>query len=444
MCRISDHCYSSFAEEFSSQPQPQGMSNFHPNRAPQTPILSPHYYYGWSFILAVLAFLGSEISAVLCFSAFLNRFDSEEEFVKSLPGMERKINEHLHGLNNGSVAPCDQGHNAPLLKGSFGHHVSCSNHGGPIQHESPYDLEIHDDNNHHHHHHHHHHQLGQQQFLQQRQQHQDQQNHSYPMVSSPSVSSVIGLTRTSHSHPSTIPVTAEITSRGAMSPSIQQTFQNALPFMNGGMNGGRSPPLSSPQRPRSHFSHSSSSTLPAQSTFSNGRPRSAHFMTTDNGLANGINGTNGGPEDLATTPIIPPPPMSEYGFTPDLSPLSNPTSPQSLGQMTQISRSMLVVKHNGDITSVNGNAIMGTLIGRNGGRGTGEGGGGGGGGGGEREGVPSSPSRLALATATMPRNFNALATNNVKRKKSVTIGTFTTVEAFDSHHHHHLPSTSVV
>lgn len=262
------------------------------------------------------------------------------------------------------------------------------------------------------------------------------------MVSSPSVSSVIGLTRTSHSHPSTIPVTAEITSRGAMSPPIQQTFQTGPTYMNGG----HSPPSSSPQRAHHPFSQIGSSTLPAQSTFSNGRPRSAHFMTTDNGLVNGINGTNGGPEDLATTPIIPPPPMSEYGFTPDLSPHSHPTSPQSVGQMTQISRSMLVVKHNGDITSVNGNAIMGTLMGRNGGGGRGDEGGSPGGGdgtGGEREGVPSSPSRLALATATMPRNFNALATNNVRKKKSVTIGTFTTVEAFDSHPHH-LPSTSVV
>ena len=35
------------------------------------------YSYGWSFVLAVLAFLASEASAVLCFTAFIRRFDSE-------------------------------------------------------------------------------------------------------------------------------------------------------------------------------------------------------------------------------------------------------------------------------------------------------------------------------------------------------------------------------
>ena len=35
------------------------------------------YSYGWSFILATLGFLGSELSALLCLAAFLNRFDSE-------------------------------------------------------------------------------------------------------------------------------------------------------------------------------------------------------------------------------------------------------------------------------------------------------------------------------------------------------------------------------
>ena len=37
----------------------------------------PHYNYGWSFMLAVLGFLCSEVSAVLCLTAFLNRFDTE-------------------------------------------------------------------------------------------------------------------------------------------------------------------------------------------------------------------------------------------------------------------------------------------------------------------------------------------------------------------------------
>ena len=35
------------------------------------------YNYGWSFMLAVCGFLCSEISAFLCLTAFLNRFDSE-------------------------------------------------------------------------------------------------------------------------------------------------------------------------------------------------------------------------------------------------------------------------------------------------------------------------------------------------------------------------------
>ena len=38
---------------------------------------SSYYFYGWSFMLAVFGFLSSEISAVLCLTAFLNRFDSE-------------------------------------------------------------------------------------------------------------------------------------------------------------------------------------------------------------------------------------------------------------------------------------------------------------------------------------------------------------------------------
>ena len=43
------------------------------------------YSYGWSFILATLGFLGSELSALLCLAAFLNRFDSEvREFWKIL------------------------------------------------------------------------------------------------------------------------------------------------------------------------------------------------------------------------------------------------------------------------------------------------------------------------------------------------------------------------
>lgn len=62
---------------------------------PASQPVATSYSYGWSFVLAVLAFLASEASAVLCFTAFIRRFDSEEDFVKSLPGMERRINEHI-------------------------------------------------------------------------------------------------------------------------------------------------------------------------------------------------------------------------------------------------------------------------------------------------------------------------------------------------------------
>lgn len=43
------------------------------NRQP----VATSYSYGWSFALAVLAFLASEASAVLCFTAFIRRFESE-------------------------------------------------------------------------------------------------------------------------------------------------------------------------------------------------------------------------------------------------------------------------------------------------------------------------------------------------------------------------------
>lgn len=40
-------------------------------------VVTAQYSYGWSFFLAVMGFLGAEMSAVLCLSAFLNRFSSE-------------------------------------------------------------------------------------------------------------------------------------------------------------------------------------------------------------------------------------------------------------------------------------------------------------------------------------------------------------------------------
>ena len=44
---------------------------------PASQPVATSYSYGWSFVLAVLAFLASEASAVLCFTAFIRRFDSE-------------------------------------------------------------------------------------------------------------------------------------------------------------------------------------------------------------------------------------------------------------------------------------------------------------------------------------------------------------------------------
>merc|ERR1719510_518586 len=85
------------------------------------------YSYGWSFILATLGFLGSELSALLCLAAFLNRFDSEEDFIKMLPGMERKLTEHMmvhHYTATASEASGRSLQEVPLLKGSFGHHSS--------------------------------------------------------------------------------------------------------------------------------------------------------------------------------------------------------------------------------------------------------------------------------------------------------------------------------
>lgn len=82
VCVLSDEC--------GSQPLPPTLSMYHPDSVlragsfnGETRGHSPsgvNYSYGWSFLLAVAAFLGAEISAILCFSAFLNRFDSEVSY----------------------------------------------------------------------------------------------------------------------------------------------------------------------------------------------------------------------------------------------------------------------------------------------------------------------------------------------------------------------------
>jgi hypothetical protein len=67
-------------DEFGARPMTSSrnvikLSAFIANDSNYTRI--PYYNYGWSFMLAVLSFLCAEISAVLCLTAFLNRFDSE-------------------------------------------------------------------------------------------------------------------------------------------------------------------------------------------------------------------------------------------------------------------------------------------------------------------------------------------------------------------------------
>jgi len=51
------------------------------------------YNYSWSFLLALLSFLGCEVSALLSFSAYMEKFGCQQDFVMIIPGMERKITE---------------------------------------------------------------------------------------------------------------------------------------------------------------------------------------------------------------------------------------------------------------------------------------------------------------------------------------------------------------
>ena len=74
VCALSD--------EFGARPMTSSrnvikLSAFIPNNDSNYNTNSSYYFYGWSFMLAVFGFLSSEISAVLCLTAFLNRFDSE-------------------------------------------------------------------------------------------------------------------------------------------------------------------------------------------------------------------------------------------------------------------------------------------------------------------------------------------------------------------------------
>ena len=71
VCVLSDECSSTTS--YSSS-----LGILHPDRKLHLLVTSPpRHNYQWSFVLAVLAFLASEVTAVFCLLAFLKRFSSE-------------------------------------------------------------------------------------------------------------------------------------------------------------------------------------------------------------------------------------------------------------------------------------------------------------------------------------------------------------------------------
>ena len=49
------------------------------------------YRYGWSFFTAGLAFLSSEMAAVVGITLFLQRYERLEQMLKLIPGLEDKV-----------------------------------------------------------------------------------------------------------------------------------------------------------------------------------------------------------------------------------------------------------------------------------------------------------------------------------------------------------------
>lgn len=49
--------------------------------------------YGLSFILATISFLATEVSALLAFSAYMEQFPRQQDFLHIIPGMHRKLEE---------------------------------------------------------------------------------------------------------------------------------------------------------------------------------------------------------------------------------------------------------------------------------------------------------------------------------------------------------------
>ncbi len=70
-CVLSDEC--------GEHPlaQPPTLSPYHPDFGQHQQQHGHRYAYGWSYLMAIAAFLGAEVSAALCLSAFLGRFESE-------------------------------------------------------------------------------------------------------------------------------------------------------------------------------------------------------------------------------------------------------------------------------------------------------------------------------------------------------------------------------
>jgi hypothetical protein len=350
----------------------------------------------------------------------------QEDFVKTLPGMERKINEHLVGFSFPPILQCGSGgpgsrasnslaaggpnsgpvgvdlsaQEVPLLKGSFGHHMAnCSSVGSQSQ-DSIYGLERSGGGT----------------------------NSRMMMINSESANSVIGLTSTSTSqcHTETIPVTAEIAPHRRSSAIIEGDQQHQMQQQQQQHHQQQFSPRQHqplPQRqqtfnyinvaddevhPHHHHHHvmASSGNHP---THSMTLPRSIDFYGQQQqqqppvSMSNAIKrGSYIGPTAVPVSqPVVPP--------------MSVQSVPSPLQQMPPMSANGSMLNGNGcDIASDSSSYTFAELNPMtNGGR--------------ELTVVTSPPSRAALATATMPRNGSLMS--NGKKKKSVTIGpTFTTVD----------------
>lgn len=270
----------------------------------------------------------------------------QEAFVKTIPGMERRMAEHqLIQHHQGSIMfqehvsdpPISQ--EVPLLKGSFGHHISS----GQNSVDSLYGRSS--------------------------------------MANSDSVNSVIGLTSGSTV---TIPVTSEVTTAHAVINHVHNlpattptgTFSPPPPppaQIPTSSFGQPPPPVMDHHFHAQHFIPVTSAAAEVQNHATT-LPRnlnSVNNTSTFNGRLAGTNGHNGYPESNGDD--------DEGGFIP-FTELSPPRG----------SEMILSRKRNGDI--------------------------------------PNSVASMA----TMPRNPHSEVMANGKKKKSVTIGTFTTVETFDN------------